>query len=329
MLPEQAADPLERFPVFRTSNSEEFRDAVLTRFGATGVELKSVKGLVARGSLIQLQDIGLVHGASNTGATIRYPELDRFRLMTALTGRGEATVGGVTTELTANQSCIVSPGRAARVAGEGSHGWLTLRVGAGATEQKLISLLGAKPNGRLEFAPAVDRNHPRALGLWQLISFFATQLSSTSAGLPPMVLRELEQAIIVGFLCAHRHSFSHLLERDDNDLAPANVRRVEEYIEAHWHEAITIESLTQEIGVSARAIFRAFARSRGYSPMAFAKMVRLRRAREMLAAPGSATSVTRVASACGFANMGHFAKDYRDAFGERPSATLARAARGF
>jgi len=329
MPSEQAADPLQRFPVFRTFNSEEFRNSVLTRFGATGVEVKSAKGLVARGSLIQLQDIGLVHGASNTGATISYPEFDRFRLMTALAGRGQATAGSVTTDLTASQSCIVSPGQATRIAGEGNHGWLTLRIGAGAIEQKLISLLGAKPNGRLEFVPAVDRNQPRAQGLWQLISFFAGQLSSTSARLPPLVLRELEQAIIVAFLCSHRHSFSHLLEQDDRSLVPSHVRRVEEYIEANWHEAITIESLSQETGASARAIFRAFARSRGYSPMAFAKMVRLRHAREMLSAPGSTTSVTAVAFACGFANLGHFAKDYREAFGERPSATLARASRGF
>jgi transcriptional regulator GlxA family with amidase domain len=36
-------------------------------------------------------------------------------------------------------------------------------------------------------------------------------------------------------------------------------------------------------------------------------------------------SVTATASACGFGNLGHFAKDYRKAFGERPSETLARA----
>jgi transcriptional regulator GlxA family with amidase domain len=37
--------------------------------------------------------------------------------------------------------------------------------------------------------------------------------------------------------------------------------------------------------------------------------------------------VTDVAFACGFSNLGHFAKGYYTQFGERPSATL-NAARG-
>ena len=59
--------------------------------------------------------------------------------------------------------------------------------------------------------------------------------------------------------------------------------------------------------------------------MAFARMVRLRHARERLSAPDPETSVTTVAFACGFGNLGHFARDYREAFGERPSVTLSRA----
>ena len=59
--------------------------------------------------------------------------------------------------------------------------------------------------------------------------------------------------------------------------------------------------------------------------MAFAKMVRMRHSKEMLAAANSKTSVTAVAFACGFGNLGHFAKGYCDTFGERPSETVARA----
>jgi transcriptional regulator GlxA family with amidase domain len=47
----------------------------------------------------------------------------------------------------------------------------------------------------------------------------------------------------------------------------------------------------------------------------------------MLATPDLETSVTSVAFVCGFGNLGHFARDYRETFGERPSETLSRAAR--
>ena len=321
------ADPLQRFPVFRTRDPEEFRDALVTRFGATGAEPRIPGGFRARGNLVQLQSIWLVYGACNTGVSVNYPEAERFRLLTATSGNGEATIGGKTVEFNAHQSCIVSPGQASGVATDDRHDWLNLRINPGAFEQKLACLLGARPNGRLQFVPAVNRDDPQVQNLWRLVRFFSEQLDSTSGQLPSLVLRELEQAILVAFLCANRHTFSHLLDREAKDSAPSHVRRAEEFIEAHWDQAITIESLVEETGVGARAIFRAFQQNRGYSPMAFARTIRLKRAREMLCAPAPETSVTATAFTCGFGNLGHFARDYRKAFGERPSATLARASR--
>ena len=327
MPSQQLADPLQRFPVFETSDPEEFRDALLRRFGATRVEAKFPAGFLAKGNLVQLQSIGLVYGACSTGVYVNYPEADRFRLLTATTGKGEVTIGGKPVGLGAHQSCIVSPGQSIGLATEARHDWFNLRINPGAFEQKLACLLGAPPSGKLEFAPAVNRDDPQVRNLWRLVRFFSEQLDTTSGQLPALALCELEQAILVAFLCANRHTFSHLLDREEKDTVPFQVRRAEEFIEAHWDQAITIERLVEETGVGARAIFRAFRQSRGYSPMAFARMVRLRHAREKLSAPDLETSVTEVAFACGFGNLGHFARDYREAFGERPSVTLARAQR--
>jgi AraC-like DNA-binding protein len=321
------ADPLQRFPVFSTSDSEEFEHALLTRFGASRAIVKDPARFRALGNLVQLQTIGLVYGNSSTGVSAEYPEADRFRLLTAVSGKGHAAIGNNAIALDAAQSCIVSPGQRVVLTAEASHDWFNLRIDPGAFERKLANLLGARPNGKLEFASAVDRNSPRFQQLWRLIRFLSEQLDVTSDPLPALVLRELEQTILVAFLSANRHTFSYLLEREPSDTVPAHVRRAEEFIEAHWDQAIGIESLVEATGVGARAIFKAFQQTRGYSPMAFARMVRLKHAREMLAAPDAETSVTLVAFACGFGNLGHFARDYRRAFGERPSETLARATR--
>ena len=323
--PEHLADPLRRFPVFRTSDPGEYRNAILTQFGANRAEVKAPPVFLARGNLAQLNSIGLVYGTASAGVSADYPEADRFRLLTAIAGRGEATVGGKTTQLDAHQSCIVSPGQCTRLAAEGAHSWFNVRIDPGAVEQKLAYLLGARPSGKLEFAATVNRDQPQFRNLWRLIRFFAEQLDATSGQLPPLALFELEQAILVTFLYANRHALSHLLDRETRDTVPSQVRRAEEYIEAHWDHAITIENLVEATGVGALAIFMAFQQSRGYSPMAFARMVRLRHARSMLSVPDMDTSVTAVAFTCGFGNLGHFARDYREAFGERPSVTLARA----
>jgi AraC-like DNA-binding protein len=320
-------DPVRRFPVFSTTDPEEFRHALLTGFGASLTEVRFPFGFRAKGSLVQLQSIGLSHGACNFGASVKYAEADRFRLLTAVTGKGVASIGSNSVAIDAHQSCIVSPGQRIGLGVEGSHDWLNMRIDPCALEQKLAYLLGARPSGKLEFSPAVDRGNPHVQNLWQLVRFFSEQLDASPGPLPAPVLRELEQAILVAFLCANRHTFSHLLDGEAEDTLPAHVRRAEEYIEAHWDKAIGIETLVEVTGAGARALFKAFRKSRGYSPMAFARMVRLKQARSRLASPAPETSVTAVAFACGFGNLGHFARDYRKAFGERPSETLARAMR--
>ncbi|HEY7301580.1 MAG TPA: helix-turn-helix domain-containing protein [Xanthobacteraceae bacterium] len=102
------------------------------------------------------------------------------------------------------------------------------------------------------------------------------------------------------------------------------VRRAEQYIEAHWNEPITIASLARATAASTRSIFYHFKTSRGQSPMSFLKEVRLEHARYMLEHSGVSRSVTQVAVECGFGNLGHFAGDYLKRFGERPSETLKR-----
>ena len=98
--------------------------------------------------------------------------------------------------------------------------------------------------------------------------------------------------------------------------------RAEEYIEANWSEAITIESIADAVGTSARSIFLSFRQSRGYTPMAFVKATRLRHAQQKLLAANREATVTSVALECGFQNMGHFAINYRKLFGKSPSGTL-------
>jgi transcriptional regulator GlxA family with amidase domain len=160
-----------------------------------------------------------------------------------------------------------------------------------------------------------------------LLRFLINEAETRQDDLPLTALSEIEEELMVMFLKANRHNFSHLLDRRCRDVAPWQVRLVEDYIEAHWDQPITIEAVAQVVHASARSIFDSFRKSRGHSPMAFVKQVRLRHARQMLTSPEPGTTVASVACYCGFGNLGNFAKDYRKAFGELPSETL-RLVRG-
>jgi AraC-like DNA-binding protein len=326
MKVELLGEPLGRYPVFRTSDLDEFGAAVSSVYGATSYEIPSPADFTAFGNFVQLQDVAIGFSSLGGRVSVDFPETDYARLQIAHAGCGAARVGAVITEINAGQSCITSPGQEATLHYGQGYEQLHLRVSSDAMERALTALLGRKISAPLRFDAAVSGNSPQALNLRQLIAFLSGQLNSP-VPLPSLVLKELQEAITLSFLTAYPHNYSHVMQNDGPAEAPRQVRIIEEFIKANWQQPITIEQLVALTEISARGIFKAFQRSRGYSPMAFAKRVRIEHARSMLADATDTTTVTAVAFACGFANLGHFAKDYRETFGEKPSVTLERSRR--
>src|SRR5208337_5673954 len=76
-----------------------------------------------------------------------------------------------------------------------------------------------------------------------LVGPMVAELDREEPDLSPLVLAELEQAVLVAFLCGTGHNYSRLLDGRPRSAAPSQVRRVEEYIEAHWNQPISIEGL--------------------------------------------------------------------------------------
>ena len=68
------------------------------------------------------------------------------------------------------------------------------------------------------------------------------------------------------FYNGRRPHSSLLLHQNPRDLEPWQVRRAEEYIEANWDDAMTVESIAEAVDASARSIFLSFRQARGYSP---------------------------------------------------------------
>jgi transcriptional regulator GlxA family with amidase domain len=95
---------------------------------------------------------------------------------------------------------------------------------------------------------------------------------------------------------------------------------------SRWAKPIDIEAMSAVARTCARSPYRQFKRDRGYSPADFAKRIRLDRARETLEQAQGNASVTPIALKCG-QNPGHFARDFRLAFGELPSDILRRSGR--
>jgi AraC-like DNA-binding protein len=111
--------------------------------------------------------------------------------------------------------------------------------------------------------------------------------------------------------------------RPADDLAVKHVKRVEEWIDAHYGDALNIDDLAEVAGISVRSLQASFRRLRDCTPMEALARRRMRAAYDALRNPEA--TVTQVAADCGFFHLGRFASRYHEAFGETPSASLARA----
>jgi AraC-like DNA-binding protein len=318
--------PLHRFPFVHTSEPDEVRHLLLDVFDARYFDVRQdSRPFHVAWNFARLKQIELGYSHYNSAASIGIAGINMVRQMFSLTGSSRTAFGPRQFTSDWDHSSLIPAGVEARVDRGAGHGELRVRIDATALQAKLGAIIGTPVVRNIEFA--APGREPELHRLRRILIFLAGQLDYEDAKIPDQVLAEYAQLVMVSFLTANRHNFSHLLDRTQPAPGPWQVRLVEEYIEANWKMPLNIETLAAVTGGSARSIFKAFKEARGVSPMAFVKSVRLTHAKRMLQALGDATSVIDVAFQCGFLNPGHFARDYRMAFGELPSETLRNAKR--
>jgi AraC-like DNA-binding protein len=140
----------------------------------------------------------------------------------------------------------------------------------------------------------------------------------------------------------HSLSENELLELEDDLLASlvlyankkpeekstpfsSHLKRAEEYICANLKNPVTRDTLAEVSGKSIRSLSRGFQQRHGMGPMTFLRHRRLEAAYlDLLGAEPDSSTVTQVAINYGFSHFGKFAIEYKAAFGESPSVSLAK-----
>jgi AraC family transcriptional regulator, ethanolamine operon transcriptional activator len=103
------------------------------------------------------------------------------------------------------------------------------------------------------------------------------------------------------------------------------VRKATEIMEARLADPLSLTDLCREIGVCARTLRYSFEEVTRMSPTQYLLCMRLNGVRRELSSADNRLSVQAVATRWGFWHMSRFARYYRQAFGEKPSATLSAA----
>jgi AraC-like DNA-binding protein len=143
----------------------------------------------------------------------------------------------------------------------------------------------------------------------------------------PLVRDPLVESVIHGLLLVADHPYRHALAAPPETGRPVAVRDAMDIIEAGPHLPLTTSTLAKQSHVSVRTLQDGFQRHLGMSPMAYVRMIRLRRAhRDLRSADPARSTVAAVAHRWGFTHLGRFAAAHKTMFGETPLQAL-RAAR--
>jgi AraC-like DNA-binding protein len=162
-----------------------------------------------------------------------------------------------------------------------------------------------------------------------LVKFAAALVDNyrSTASMPSRVIDTLRDQIVSTFLLGLPHGQSApLLHRSGPPITSRLVRRSLELMASDHGLQRSITDIAAELCISVRALEMAFRKELDCTPREHLQNLRLQRAHEALsrARPGDGTTVTDVATQCGFSHTGRFAALYRRVYGVPPSTKLRR-----
>jgi len=198
--------------------------------------------------------------------------------------------------------------------GHGQHG---LSVRRALFTQRLSTLLGRPIVRTIRFEPQVDLSRAAFQGIKAIVAFATGAELDTLMNSSALMPARLQEMLVDALLENWPHTYSEALRRPGPAIAPRHVRLAMEYIREHPHCLVSGTELAALSHVSLRALQEGFRRFMGTSIAAYQRQVRLERAHEAFR-QGGPESVTQVALALGFSNVGRFCQYFQNAYGLSP-----------
>lgn len=321
-----SGDPLGKYAVLCTDDLDEARDGVSRVFSPHELSIPFAGERL--GTRLSHAPVGSVSiNRLRYGATVDIDVgciNDFLLVMMPLAGVSEVRCGNESIHSTPEVASVISPALPLRMRSSHDCDQIMVRIDRALVERHCMQYLGRDLRRPIEFQLSMDLTESGGESWCGLIRYLVAELDrETGVFTSPLARAHAEQLVVATLLLAQPHRYRDDLMRPGRSIAPAFVRRAEEYVDAHADEPLTVGDLAAHAGVSASTLFAGFREFRSNSPMAYLRQVRLQRVRvELEAAASSSTTITEVALRWGFTHLGRFASDYKRWFGESPSATL-------
>jgi AraC-like DNA-binding protein len=321
-----SAAPFVEHRHFVSRNAEQTRAYLATHQFRFDIAARDARAVDTRLSGFSLP--GMYLGRLQYGA---YAEIhttvarNDYRILPPRRGHLQAVMHNQTIECGPGGGIITSPTHPNLVRSEGGSSWLNVFLRADAVNRQLVALLGASLRAPLELAPQLDLTAGYGRGIAAYVELALAELEQPGPMVwNPVTISLFEQFIICRLLLSHPHNYTELLRRCETPIAPRDVKRAIDFIEANLDAPITLADIVQAAHVPGRTLFKHFEDFRGISPMSYLRNARFERVRQALRRADPSERVTDIALQWGFGHMGRFAVQYRKRFGESPSETLRK-----
>jgi AraC-like DNA-binding protein len=319
---------LENYSGIRTTNADKVRASLFDELGATYFNLPNgSENFSINLRWCKRDNITLVNSVCRDATEVEYSASTFVRQYFELdpAARFRFDLGRRSQELSCSSPPVVVPSNMPfRVESAACHNIVVLRIEQHFLNRQMEYMLGNHIAGEVDFEQPTDTISPKQQLMRRAVIEFIAELDVLGSTIPRLARIELEQSLVTRFLLCNEHNFSQRLSARDAAPSLSQLRLVEDYLEVNWDKPFNMEALVENTNVSARTIFRHFKNVRGVSPRDFVKAIRLRHVRRLLQSAAPDASVMAIAMNCGFQSLGHFSREYRRAFGERPSETLNR-----
>lgn len=155
---------------------------------------------------------------------------------------------------------------------------LVLRTDHAELLQHFEKLTDQHHPGPLVFDRCVDLTNGPGATLKRIMNCLVAELTDGDQIENSALLKSFDELLLTALLSLPHNLREKLYQNRRSLVAPGVVRRAEEYMRAHLHEAIAITDLLPICGCSRSALFSTFQKSRGYTPMEFLAEQRLQKA---------------------------------------------------
>lgn len=318
---------LRNFPTVDGRDKQQMLDRLTELWGPVRVESPAGGTIAVHLAFVTLKDLGVMFGSFGTAIDIvQHAKGDSIQLQFPQRGMAELNIGPQTYIAVPGKAVLIDQAQLSRFSIRHPPSFKTIGISfpKRVVEEHLSARLMRPIRGKISFEPEIDLTSSLGTTMAYLSQCLVTGLENDLLRTAPITISNLSEALISLLIEMSPHAKSGLVAPT---IAPRNVKRAIDYMHAHIDQPLTIAQIAEASQTSIRSLQMGFQRFRGMSPLVYLRRIRLEAARADLSKPDNSLSVSETARKWGFAHLGRFASEYRNAFGELPSETTARAGR--